>query len=759
MHRFSNDFYRYLRSFFAIAALLATASCGGSGSGGTTTATQNPEPNVDSPANPTPDPIDLPQVDFSPSIPVSGNPTSLLSNYPVVSLTLNYPEAGIPAGYRIVVSAYVEDAASSDAGVVVWQRTIVTTGESSKQTTINVDPYLLPATPDGSVALLVDAVVFNSDVANGPQLEYAAVPRSRAEFSAQEQDGLTVYERIEFERALEPVMLASTPTSADYVNALSPENDDSEITIEHGSFFNNTLYLLVNYTDACENDAFEVQLQVSESDLAAKRFPNSVRRTSPERCSGTATLLLTVSLDELVEHYAAAHNTVFEEIELEGIGSFTPQARTFDTVRRFGTEPFCQANPECTFNAVLETDGTVSVTTYGNLAFQTRYGLNSNGRNIYLQPDGSLIPPNSSALLSEDGQSLTLSFLGWTLLAQPDAYTHLTVTGSVDVPALDAGKTYHASVLLFSPSNDGINILGRTFITDFNANNADFRLEYKGGDVPPADPYSVQISAAIFSGDKQADTPAALEFRTVFPGSALAFYDTNNDESVFESQLQTQIAVTDFSGMTSTAMAEATQESLPSDSQGVADLQFASIYGSYLHLIIGGQSACQVDGGRFQVYYPLSGQIPYSGLPSQWLAGNGAPCTSPAETQLSVDLRPLITERTEPGEPVPETLEMAAYGTYTPVLAVFPQRRVYTDSVGCFAQQTCTASLDFRVDGALHYQRGPFIGVATYGISLDGRTIFSEGIPFVSGANASVFLSDDGQSVTSAFVGELFRDL
>ncbi|MFK7974572.1 MAG: hypothetical protein AB8C02_00460 [Halioglobus sp.] len=114
--------------------------------------------------------------------------------------------------------------------------------------------------------------------------------------------------------------------------------------------------------------------------------------------------------------------------------------------------------------------------------------------------------------------------------------------------------------------------------------------------------------------------------------------------------------------MSSQTAAELIEEELLTDSQSIADLQFASIYGSFLHLILGGDSACQVDGGRFQVYYPTANNVPQSGLPSRWLKGTGAPCASPLETQVSIDLRPLITERLEPGEPAPETLEMARYG-------------------------------------------------------------------------------------------------
>lgn len=735
-------------------AILATVACGGGGSGGIAPADQAPEPTGEI----TPDPIDLPQVDFSPAIPIPGNPTSELSGSPIATLTLNYPASGIPAGNRMIVSAYLEDPDSLSPGPLLSQQVRITRGEASHQFSILADLHQLSTVPEGDVTLLIDAVVFNSAGTANPQLEYAVLPRSRVAFSAQEQDGQTVYERVAFERELEPITLASTPSAASYVEVLSPEDSEDAITIEHSSFLNETLYLLINYAGACEDDAFEVQFQVSESDLAAKRIPSAVRRSSSERCVDEASTLLTVSLDGVVERYAAVHNTVFDDIELVDIGSFTPKVRTFDKTRRFGTEPFCQTNPGCLANVELNSNGTVGILTYGNLSSGSRYSLGADGRTIYLQPDGFIIPPNGTALLSQDGRSVTLSFLGFVLFAQPDAYTDITVSGSVVAPDLDADKTYHASVILFSPAGDGIDILARAHINDFSAENADFLMEYKAEDIPPADPLSLQISAAIFSGDVQSEAPAALAFRTAFPGAALSFSNASADENVFESQIQTQVPVAEFSGTAAQIAAEVIEDDSTTESQSVADLHFASIYGNSLHLILGGSSACQTNDSRFQVYYEPENAIPQAGLPSRWLASDGAPCASPVETQLSIDLRPLMAKRAELELAALETLQMQRYGPYVPVLTVFPQRRVYVDSAGCFAQTTCLTSLDFRADGTLHYQRGPFIGTATYGISTDGRTIFSEGIP-LSPEDSRAFLAADGQSMTTQFTGELIREL
>lgn len=741
----------WVSRFLIVTAILATVSCGGSGSGGMAAADQTLEPSGELPS----EPLDLPQVDFSPSIPTSGNPTSSLNGSPVVDLTLNYPESGIPAGNRIVVSAYVEDPDSMTPGSLAWRRVFVVNGESSRILTMYPDWPLLPTAQDGSITLLVDVVVFKYDGVSSPQLEFAAVPRSRLVFSAQEQDGQTVYERITFERELEQVMLASTTGAARFVEELSPEDTDSAIVIEHSSFFNNQLYLLVNYASACEEDDIEVQFQVGESDLAAKLIPTGVRRTSTERCSGQASRLFTVSLDEITDRYAAIHNTVFEPIELEGIGSFTPKLRTYATARRFGTQAFCDTSQGCIFDAVLSTDGALGISTYGGLTYGSRYSLSADGRTIYLQAN-SLIPPNSYALLAPDGASLTLSFLGFTLVAQPDAYTYLAVSGSIAMPALDVEKNYHASVLLFSPSESGIDILGRALIPDFSAENADFRIEYRAEDLPPAGPVSLQISAAIFAQDNQSDAPAALAFRSLYPGAELLFSDENPNANLFESQMQTQVTTAEFNGTTIQITAEVLDQNLFVESESITDLQFATIYDNFLYLVFGGQGACQVAGGRFQVYYLPEDDVPPSGLPSRWLNGGGAPCATPVETQLSVDLRPLMAERSELGEPVFETLKIARYGNYTPILTMFSERRIYANSAGCFAQETCESYLDFRADGTLHYDRFGFASTATYGISLDGRTIFTQGIPLAP-EDTSAFLSADGQSISSPFLGELFQ--
>ncbi|MCB1843946.1 MAG: hypothetical protein KDI09_13365, partial [Halioglobus sp.] len=653
------------RSLWSIAVLMALISCGG---GGSSAPANTPQIPIDSPAEPMVPteptaPNDTISVDFSPAIPISGTPGSELSTSPVASLNLIYPASGIPAGSRIVVSAYQENPESLAPNTLVWQRVGLVSGGAAQQFSIFSDQPLTAAS-DGSITLLIDAVVFNDSMPGGPELQYAALPRSRIEFTAQEQDGMRVYERIAFERTLEPVALAAEPAATGYVHTLSPEDAESAITLEHASFFNNALYLLVNYANACVADTFEVEFQVGEGDLAAKRIPTGIKRRSPERCSGDASRFLTVPLDEITDRYAAEHNTVFEPIELEGIGRFRPKVRTYDSVQRFGTEPFCDANPDCLAKAVLDPDGSLRVLTSGNITIGSRYGLSADGRTIYLEADGSLIPPNSFAELSEDGRSLRLSFLGFTFFAQPQSYTQLRVTGSVAVPALDTGKTYHASILLFAPADTGIEVLAHALIEDFGAGNNAFSTGYTAEGLPVADPYSLQVSAALFAEPEQPGLPAKLAFRSVYPGEAVLFFNDSDEGSVFESREQVQLTATAFTGNSVSLVTEVTDQALPTHSSRVPDLQFAAIVGNHLHFVMGGQSACQLDDARFQVRDVPADGVPAQGLPSRWISGTGAPCQSPTEIAASIDLTPLMTQRAALNEPLPATLPLAGYGDF-----------------------------------------------------------------------------------------------
>lgn len=745
-----------------ITALLAMVACGGSGSNGTTVADQTPEAIGDAPSVPTgeppTDPPDPTQIDFSPSFPISGEPTSSLSGAPVIDLTLNYPASGVPAGNLMVISVYAEAPNSLSPGKLVSRRIFITRGETNYRTALYPDVFSLPTAANGDITLLVDVVVFSNIQGADAQLEFAAVPRSRVAFSAQEENGNRVYERIAFEKSLEPIMLALTPSATSYVQTLPTEDDSSTITIEHGSFFNTTLYLLINYDDACENDVFEVQLQVSTSDLASRVIPNSVRRTSEERCGFAASRLLTVSLAGMTDRLADSNNSVFDDVELQGIGTFKPAPNTFDSPRTFGTQPFCAANPGCLAYAVANPDGIVNVTTLGNISFSSRYSLSSDGRTIYFEGGGQLLPPDSFATFSEDGRSLTLSFLGFVFVAQEDAYTDLAVTGSVNLPPLDADKHYHASVILFSESEGGIDILARALIDDFDADNNSFLIDYTAENTPASDPLSLQISAAVFEVSDQPDTPATLAFRSTHPGDMLQFFDANSAQDVFESQVQTQLTVASFSGAASQLAAEVFEQNSAGNSERIVGLQFASIYDNYLHLVLEEQSSCQVPGGRFQLFYQPANDVPEAGLPSQWLGGDEAPCANATDTQLSVDLSALIAARAALGEPTPQSLTIARYGDYKPVLTPFSSRRVYANPAGCFVQENCETSLDFRADGTLYYQRSTILGTATYGISLDGRTIFSDGIP-LSPEDTTAFLAEDGMSMTTRFTGTLFREL
>lgn len=708
------------------------------------------------PTNPT-DPIDPTLLDFSPGLPITGTPDSTLNSFPVANFTLNYPESGIPAGSRIVVSVYQESPGSSGPGTLVWQRlTSASQGDSRSFTIFTEEP--LQAAPDGSITLLVDAVVFNDGVTGNPEVQYAALPRARIEFPAQEQDGMRVYQRIAFERTLEPLTLTAEPSTNSYVQALSQEDPDSNLTIEHSIFIWDTLYLLVNYSDACPTDTFEVEFQVSEADLAAKRIPNGVRRTSPERCSGMATRFLTVSMEGLSDRYAAFHNTVFEPIELEGFGQYRPVPRTYETAQRFGTQPFCDADPSCLASAVLEPNGRLRVLTLGNITAGARYGLSADGETIYLEGDGNLIPPNSFAVFSEDRQSISLSFLGFTFYVQPQEYTQLALNGTVTVPALEAGTTYHAAVQLFTPAETGIDVLARAFIEDFGTGNNSFSIDYPMEGLPVADPYTLQVAAAIFAEAEQPGLPPTLAYRSVYPGEAILFFNESTDISVFESQEQTQLTPTAFAGDITPLVTEVTADVLPAANGRVPDLQFAAIVDNYLHLIIGGQSACQVTGAQFQVRDLPASNVPTSGLPSSWTSGNGAPCQTSTEAGVSIDLKPLTTQRAALNKPLPASLLLDQYGEFRPTLKPFDARRVYADSAECFAQANCLTTLDFKPDGTMLYQRGPITGAATYGVSLDGRTAFSEGIP-LGPENTTAFLSQDGQRLTVGFVGQLVRVL
>lgn len=744
---------RWMMRLLLVATFVLIAACGGSGSGGSPTPEQPSEPPKNEEQE-TPEPTDHgdPRVDFSPAIPTTGAGTSIQNDVPVTAVDIAYPEGGIPAGRRVIVSAYRESADTTSPGDLAWRRQFVTQGESSKKISEYPTDYDEYSNPNEDVTLLIDVVVFNDQDLTGPKLEYATIPRSRVEFVPQEQAGQTTYEGVSINVELAAIDLSSTPAIAQYTDALSAA-DDSNIVVEHSSFYKNTLYLLVNYSQACGDDDLEVQFQISDADLDAKKIPTAVRRATEERCEGEASQILTVPLDEVSQRYASFHNTVFDNIELVGIGSFRPATTAFDREVSYGTSPICEPQNGCLALAVFGTDGRVNIESSGGLSWRTEYSVSPDGRTIYLQAI-DLIPPNSYASLSEDGQTASLSFIGFTFRLQPSTYTSLTLTGSITPPALDDNHNYHAAVVLFAATADSIDILAGTEIANFSADNANFSIEYEAEGLPAASPLPLHVAAAVFSNSEE-DSTAVLEFKTNHPGDAVLFNNTGTRDSVYESQAETAITVTEFQGPSNSTVTQVIQEDLSNASSRVTDLQFGAIIGNYLHLILGGDSACAIEGGEFHVTYRPEDATPSAGLPSRWISGPGTPCVSSSEAHVSIDLKPLITTTAERDLAAPQMLKLEQYGNYTPVLSPFTTRRVYVSSAGCFAQNNCDRYLDFGTDGIMRFKQSTLTtGSANYGVSVDGRTIFALGLPLSEEASRA-FLSEDELNLSSAYSGEL----